>query len=232
MKYIQIGLLVSVICWYSPVFAQSTPPDTLMTYGDSMQTTAPASPKKFWVNLRGGVVLPDFYRRSADAVRSPVFNKPLLGWQAGLSIEMAHSRWYGARIELSYVRKGANEVFAENNLRLESSTKLDYAQVVLLPLILKPGLRKIQPYLGVGGYVGYLLNASHSVAPNGLQAREDAAFGSYLNKLDYGWVASVGCYLWRHPLELRYEAGLTDLFKPEQVPASVRNQAVSLHFSL
>lgn len=195
---------------------------------------APSSqePKKTWVNLRAGVVLPDFYKRTGDAIRPPVLDNPLVGFQGGLSIEMGHSRWYGARAEISYVRKGAREVFVEAGNALESTTQLDYAQAVLLPVILKPGFRKIQPFIGFGGYAGYLIQAEQSLVVNGRAAASAPDFGDNFNTLDYGWALSVGCYLGRHPLELRYEAGLADIFQERRIRSSARNQALSLHFSL
>ncbi|GAB3048401.1 porin family protein [Spirosoma pulveris] len=212
--------------------AQTITNDTLLSAVDTVHTTEPAKLKRSWVNVRGGVVIPDFYRRSADAVRSPVLNQPFIRWQAGLSIEMAHSRWYGSRIEMSYVQKGAKELFAETNTQMESTTRLDYAQLVLLPIILKPGFRKVQPYIGAGGYVGYLVNAKHSLLINGREAYIGDRFYEYTNKIDYGWAVSTGCYLWRHPLEIRYEIGMANLFKPDQVPAKVGNQTLSINFSL
>jgi len=192
----------------------------------------PKKSKKTWVNLRGGVVLPDFYKRSEDAVRSPVLDNPLVGFQGGLSIEMAHSRWYGARVELSYVRKGAREVFVEPGNTLESTTKLDYIQAVVMPVIIKPGLRKVQPFIGFGGYAGYLVHVDQSLLVNGRARASTINFGDNFNKLDYGWALSVGCYLGRHPIELRYEAGLAELFQERKIPSSARNQSVSFHFSL
>ncbi|GAA4458076.1 hypothetical protein GCM10023189_29790 [Nibrella saemangeumensis] len=202
---------------------------------DSVMVSSVNTPRSLrgsWVNLRGGIMLPDFYKRSSEAVRLPVLQKPYLGWQAGLSVEVAHSRWHGSRIEVSFVRKGANELFAENGHRLESTTRLSYAQVALLPVIVKARGERFSPFLGIGGYGAYLLNATHQVRLNGAPAVPDKNLPNHFRKLDYGWTVGAGVYLGRRPLELRYESGLTDVFREGYLTTPVRNQAVSLLFSL
>ena len=182
---------------------------------------------KMRLRVRAGVVLSDFARGSLHKA-APL--RGLLGFQAGASMELTHSRHFGSRLELSYVQKGAHEKVdglpGGDSTSFTTTARLGYAHFALMPLILKAGLPKINPFLTLGGYGSYLLHASYKPG----SALATGRFSDSLNKLDYGWVVGLGAYVMNRPIEFRYEGGLSNVNKDKAaVPA--RNQAVSFHLS-
>jgi len=215
--------LLTCLIFISPLigFAQEENPDSL---------TSPQkkrSPNYFGVKI-GGLVS-SFSHENKLLIPSPGKNS-LPAWQAGVSMDFFTNKNYNARVELSYLNKGAKEKFENDRITIHSTNRLQYLQLSLLPLVIKPGYKKINPYLAFGGYYARRIGIK-SESKTGQGAWEkDVVTAANLNvKNDYGYSVSAGVYIWKRPVfELRYEAGLPSVSSTSRI----KNRSIILSFSI
>jgi hypothetical protein len=166
----------------------------------------------------------------AGALAIPMPNKnTFTSWHAGLSMDMLTRKHYNSRIEFSYLTKGARETFGNDRIAFECKNRMRYIQLSVLPVIIKSGFKRVNPYLGLGGYYARRIGIkSHWNTGNGWE--NDIQTSQNLDlKNDFGYSVSVGIYAWRRPFaELRYERGLTSVSSFQ----TIRNQALVLSLSI
>ena len=186
-------------------------------------------PLKNYVGIRFGGIAGTFAEKNNLSIPS-LGNKSMISWHAGVSCDMFTSKKYSARLELSYVNKGAEETFGNERVAIQSNNKLTYLQLSALPLIIKPGFRKINPYLAIGGYYAHRLSIhSEASVNNGPWETDRTTAANFDIKNDYGYSVSLGMYIWQRPLfELRYEAGIPSVSST----STIKNRSIILSFSI
>ena len=215
--------LLTCLIFISPLigFAQEENPDSL---------TSPQkkrSPNYFGVKI-GGLVS-SFSHENKLLISSPGKNS-LPAWQAGVSMDFFTNKNYNARVELSYLNKGAKEKFENDRITIHSTNRLQYLQLSLLPLVIKPGYKKINPYLAFGGYYARRIGIkSESKTGQGAWEKDEVTAANLNVKNDYGYSVSAGVYVWKRPVfELRYEAGLPSVSSTSRI----KNRSIILSFSI
>ncbi|CAG4991010.1 hypothetical protein DYBT9275_00658 [Dyadobacter sp. CECT 9275] len=190
-------------------------------------------PKKASVNYFGfrfGGLSSDFSGNGGVGIPAPG-GKSLLGWHAGGAMDLYTRKYYNARVELSYISKGGKDTFGNERIEMESMNRSQYVQLSVLPLIVKPGFKKINPYLGLGGYYARRV-AMKSRTRTSLEPawENDPVTARNLNvKNDFGYSLSLGIYVWKRPLlEMRYEAGIPSVSSTSRI----KNRSLVLSFSI
>jgi len=202
-------------------FAQEEYPDSLAI-----------AQKKHAANYFGvkiGGLASSFSHENKLLVPSPGKNS-FPAWQAGVSMDFFTNQNYNARVELSYLSKGAKEKFENDRITIQSTNRLRYLQLSVLPLVIKPGYKKINPYLALGGYYARRIEIkSDSKTGQGAWEKDEITAANLNVKDDYGYSVSVGVYVWKRPVfELRYEAGLPSVSSTSRI----KNRSIILSFSI
>ncbi|MCF0055950.1 outer membrane beta-barrel protein [Dyadobacter sp. CY356] len=209
------------LVWPLAIIAQNSPPDTNSV-----------SKKKHSANYSGikfGALASSFSHKNELLVPAPV-KKSLPAWHAGVSMDLFTKTHYNARVELSYMNKGAKETFSNDQISIRNTNRLHYLQVSALPLIIKPGFRKINPYIAFGGYYARRIGIKSRTKTGQGSWENDPVTAENLNvKNDYGYSISAGVYIWKRPVfELRYEAGIPSVSSS----SGIKNRSVILSFSI
>jgi hypothetical protein len=214
-------LPITLLLFFSTlaVHAQELLPDGVPTH---------RKPAKNYFGVKLGGLASNFDHAGQSTV--PVPGKSThMSWHAGLSTDLLTRKHYNSRIELSYVTKGANEKFANDKMQIESKNRLRYIQLSVLPVIIKSGLKKVNPYLGLGGYYARRIGITSQWNTGGGWENDMYTVRNLDVKNDFGYSVSVGIYAWRRPFaEIRYEGGLTSISSFQKV----RNQALVLSLSI
>ena len=214
---------------FSGLSAQEIQSDTSRIVSDSVGiSTRDTLPKKDRVNYFGvrlGGTLPYFNHQKGNpegALSGNIFPN----WHAGLSLDMFTRKYYHARIDLEYINKGAKETFQGRDFSIHAENKLQYAQLSVLPIVVKPGFKKVNPYLGFGGYYAYQIGKkSYYTIDSGERQTDDVTNDLLSEKQDYGLCVSLGMYLKKKPLvEVKYAWGLVDVMPGY----GVKNRSLSL----
>lgn len=186
-------------------------------------------PLKNYAGIRFGGMASTFAEKSSFSIPS-IGNRSAISWHAGVSSDMFTSKNYNARVELSYVNKGAREIFSNERVAIQSNNKLRYLQLSVLPLVIKPGFQKINPYLAIGGYYAHRLSIHSEASVNDGPWETDKTTAANLDvKNDYGYSVSLGMYIWQRPIfELRYEAGIPSVSST----STIKNRSIILSFSI
>ncbi|MEO6687353.1 MAG: outer membrane beta-barrel protein [Dyadobacter sp.] len=199
---------------------------------NSQQDSISIKKKKHSANyygIRFGGLASSFSHKNNLLIPSPG-KKSLPAWHAGVAMDLFTKTHYNARVELSYLNKGSRETFTNDRISIQSNNRLHYLQISALPLVIKPGYRKINPYIAIGGYYARRI---------GIKSRSKAGQGSWENdpvtaenldvKNDIGYSISAGVYIWKRPVfELRYEAGLPSVSSS----SNIKNRSVILSFAI
>lgn len=203
------------------VSAQNSPQDSISVFRKKGSAN--------YFGIRFGGLASSFSHKDNLLIPTPG-KKSLPAWHAGVAMDLFTKTHYNARVELSYLDKGAKETFTNDQISIQSTNRLQYLQVSALPLIIKTGCRKINPYIAFGGYYARRIGIKSKSKTGQGSWNNDPVTAKNLNaKNDYGYSVSVGVYIWKRPLfELRYEAGL-----PSVSPSStIKNRSVILAFSI
>lgn len=186
-------------------------------------------PQKDYIGIRFGGIASTFAEKNNLSIPS-LGSSSLKSWHAGISCDMFTQKYYNARLELSYLTKGAKETFGNERVAIQSINKLHYLQLSAIPVVIKPGFRKINPYLALGGYYAQRLGINSRMSvDNGPWEADDFTAANLNRKNDYGYSVSVGVYVWRRPLlELRYEAGIPSVSST----SNIKNRSIALSFSI
>ena len=199
---------------------------------NSPQDSISVSRKKSAANYLGIRVggLASSFSHENDLLLPTPGKKSLPAWHAGVAMDLFTKTHYNARLELSYLNKGAKEIFTNDQISIQSTNRLHYLQISALPLIVKPGYRKINPYIAFGGYYARRVGIKSKSKTGHNSWDNDPVTAKNLNiKNDYGYSVSVGVYIWKRPLfELRYEAGLPSV----SASSTIKNRSVILAFSI
>ncbi|GAB2775326.1 hypothetical protein GCM10027275_18030 [Rhabdobacter roseus] len=197
---------------------------SLWVLAGSVRAQPGTQPPSNFVGVRLGVLSSTYHSPGMPTLAFPA--PPNWKWQAGLLFDLFIHRHYNARLELAYVNKGADITFKNDLAQVRSVSRLRYLQANLMPLILKPGFPKLNPYLGVGGYFSSLLRGDWKYGTPGGTLQPDPVTAEMLrNNVDYGLALSVGLYIRHFPvLELRGEWGLADLMPPH----GLKNKSTAL----
>ena len=204
------------------VHAQNDLPDSTVV--------TPKKKAKNYYGVRFGGLASNFSHSSGNSIPS-LSNKSMLSWHAGLSADFFTQPYYNARLELSYISKGAKETFGNDRINIGSTNRLQYLQLNVLPLIVKPGFRKINPYIALGGYYAKRVGIKSRWKPgNNAAWEEDVLTANNLNVTqDYGYSVSLGIYVWRRPLfEIRYEGGIPSVSSTSKI----RNRSILFSISI
>lgn len=209
------------LVWPLAIIAQNCPPDTISV-----------SQKKHSANYSGikfGALASSFSHKNELLVPAPG-KKSLPAWHAGVSMDLFTKTHYNARVELSYLNKGAKETFSNDQISIRNTNRLHYLQISALPLIIKPGFRKINPYFAFGGYYARRIGIKSRTKTGQGSWENDPVTAENLNiKNDYGYSISAGVYIWKRPVfELRYEAGIPSVSSS----SGIKNRSVILSFSI
>lgn len=216
-------LLLTCILFVTPL---------LINAQNSLPDTASVMQKKHTANYFGikfGGLASAFSHKNEVLIPAPG-KKSLPAFHAGVAMDLFTKTHYNARLELSYLNKGAKETFSNDQISIQNTNRLQYLQISALPLIIKSGYRKINPYIAFGGYYARRI---------GIKSRSKAGSGSWENdpvtaenlnvKNDYGYSVSAGVYIWKRPVfELRYEAGLASVSSS----SNIKNRSLILSFSI
>ncbi|WP_254412199.1 outer membrane beta-barrel protein [Dyadobacter diqingensis] len=183
---------------------------------------------KNYLGFKVGGVASTFTHNRSLAIPS-LNGGALLAWQAGISADLFTRKHYNARAELVYLSKGAKETFSNDRIDIHSKNKLNYIQLSVLPLIVKAGFEKVNPYLGIGGYYARRVGIRSSWK-YGDEWQNDALSADVLNaRNDFGYSVALGIYVWKKPFaEIRYEGGL----KSVSASRNVKNSSIILSFSI
>ncbi|WP_128547542.1 porin family protein [Larkinella soli] len=225
------GFLLLIVCSPHFCFANASVafPDSSGTRVDSIASSAFP---RFRFQPFLSILAPGFSHSGRLSVPNPFLNNPLFGLQAGVGLEIGYSRRMAARLELSYVRKGAREVFGQRTDRLEATTKLHYAQLNLMPLILKPEWKRFPVTAGFGVYGGCLLKMSHRYTVNHGAVFSNVLLSDNFRSMDFGWTLSLGYQGFRLPLELRFEAGFRPILPSHGLQTPLYNRVLALHLTI
>ena len=215
------------------VNAQDVKPDSskiLQNYNSEVtQTdTVKKKPRVNYFGVRLGATLP-YFNHAKGNPSGALSDNIFWNWHAGLSMDFFTRRYYNARIDVEYINKGAKETFTGDGLVIHTQNKLQYGQVTVMPIVIKPGFTKVNPYLGFGGYYAYQIGKKSYYTIDGGERQNDEVTNKLLTaKNDYGLCVSLGMYLKRKPLlEVRYAWGLADI-----MPAyGIKNRSLSLSIS-
>ncbi|WP_159467840.1 outer membrane beta-barrel protein [Dyadobacter sp. 3J3] len=196
------------------------------------QDSISISKKKHSVNYLGfrfGGLASSFSHKNDLLIPAPG-KKSLPAWHAGVAMDLFTKTHYNARVELSYLNKGAKETFTNDQISIQSTNRLQYLQLTALPLIIKPGYRKINPYIAFGGYYARRIGIKSKSKTGQGSWENDPVTAENLNvKNDFGYSVSAGVYFWKRPVfELRYEAGLSSVSSS----SGIKNRSVILSFSI
>lgn len=184
--------------------------------------------KTNYFGVKIGGLASSFAHNSGIALPSPGKQK-MIGWQAGLALDMFTQKNYNARVELAYNTKGAKETFSNDLIAIQTQNKLQYVQLSVLPFIVKHSLGKVTPYLGLGGYYARRVGIKSRWKP-GTEWEVDIQSANNLNvKNDFGYSVSLGIYVWKKPFaEIRYEGGLNSVSST----SSIKNRSIVLSLAI
>ncbi|MBE9463595.1 outer membrane beta-barrel protein [Dyadobacter subterraneus] len=208
----------------------------IFPFGLTAQNSQPGSvltkQKKHTINyigLKFGALASSFSRNSSIMMPSPG-KKSLSAWHAGLAMDLFSKVNYNARVELSYLSKGARETFNNDRISIQSKNRLHYLQLSALPLVLKGGSKKINPYLAFGGYYARRIGINSQSKTPQQNWENDPITTKNLNvRGDYGYSVSAGIYIRKRPVfEIRYEAGLRSVSSS----SDIKNRSLILSFSI
>lgn len=204
----------------------------LITAQNSSQDSILVKQKKQSVNyygIRFGGLASSFSHKNDFLIPTPG-KKSLPAWHAGVAMDLFTKTHYNARVELSYLNKGAKETFTNDRISIHSTNRLHYLQISALPLVIKPGYRKINPYIALGGYYARRIGIkSKSKVEQGSWENDPVTAENLDVKNDIGYSISAGVYIWKRPVfELRYEAGLPSVSSS----SSIKNRSIVLSFSI
>ncbi len=203
------------------IIAQNSYPDSL--------SVPEKKPSVNYFGIRFGGLASSFSHNPDLLVPAPGKNS-LPAWHAGLAMDLFTKKYYNARIELSYLSKGARETFTNDRIAIQSTNRLQYIEISALPLIIKPGFKKINPYLALGGYYARRVGIKSRSKTGAGSWEKDQVTADNLNVTnDYGYSVSAGIYVWKRPVfELRYEAGLRSVSST----SNIKNRSVILSISI
>jgi hypothetical protein len=155
--------------------------------------------------------------------------KSLTSWHAGVAMDLLHKKNYNARVELSYITKGAKEMFGNDRIEIESVNKLRYVQLSVLPLIVSTNMGKVSPYIGLGGYYAQRVGIKSEWKPGSDWENDMIAAANLDKKNDVGYSVSLGIYFRKKSFaELRFEGGLTSLSST----SNVKNRSLILSIAI
>ncbi len=176
-----------------------------------------------------GANMPQFYRANNEIVRFP-FIKPKYSWQAGIFMDIVDTKKYSLKLELAYNNKGAKEKFSDDlNNTLESEADLTYGQINLFPIVYKPlGAKKISPFISIGGYYSYLINARYKTKVKNTTYFIDETAKSNTLKEDYGVNLALGLNYKKISLEYRIEAGIPKILNQSETLSTIKNKTHSI----
>ncbi len=164
-----------------------------------------------------------------DGVLAPLPGKGSLpAWHAGIALDLLAQKNYNARIELSYLNKGARETFENARISIQNKNRLQYIQISALPLVIRPNFKKINPYFGLGAFYSRRIGIkSKSKTGQGTWANDPVTADNLNIKNDFGYSVSAGIYVRKRPLcEIRYEAGLPSV----SATSRIKNRSIVLSF--
>lgn len=186
--------------------------------------------------IKFGATTSSFYRDSKDKFLPPSTN-PNLGFHFGFILDLINKKRFGSQLELSYVLKGASETFQSATQTTKVKTKLHYAQLDIIPIIVKPfGYRPFNPYVSIGFYYSYLLSPKIDYTVerelNGIifTDNEKPLDFKLFEKSDYGLFANAGIKFKSISVEYRHEFGLKDLISEVSLKNQINNLSLKLTY--
>lgn len=152
-----------------------------------------------------------------------------LGWHAGVAMDFWTKPRYNARVEMSYITKGAKETFGNDRIEIPTRNKLQYVQLSMLPVILKHDFGKVKPYIGLGGYYAQRVGIKSEWKPGGSWENDVFSATNLDRKSDFGYSIALGIYVKRRPLaELRFEGGLNAVSSTTKI----KNRSIVLSLAI
>lgn len=186
--------------------------------------------KREAIHFIASLVSPHFIRQN-DKVQ--LYEPDFRHFRSGLQFSILDYRYYSLWLNAVYAGKGANETFVSSTgeISVEAKTLIHYAQFELIPVVIKSGISKINPYIFVGGYYGWRVGEEKDFSLNGkvLGYSERTEF---LSKNDYGYILGGGIILFKIPIELRYSVGLQPISNYSDPNKNFANSTFSIGFIL
>jgi hypothetical protein len=152
--------------------------------------------------LKGGFTM---YKSIVDFDNYEVNSDSRAGFAAGVFAEFRFNEYVSVQPELLYIQKNSEETDDLFNGSEMIETTFTYIDVPVLLKINVPLERSVSPFIAVGPYIGYLLDAKES------QGGETADVKEFLKDINYGLAAGAGFKLRMFSFEIRYDLGLADI---------------------
>ena len=143
---------------------------------------------------------------------------PKIGLAAGIFVEKPFSDLLSGQVEALYVQKGGKGDLAGTDIDLDVETgdgklTLSYLDIpAMLKLNIPIKSEEVSPFIYVGGFAGYLLDATASTDEGSFDGIE---IKDLLNDLNYGFILGAGANFGTISVDLRYDIGLANLFDSE-----------------
>ncbi|MCF0059155.1 outer membrane beta-barrel protein [Dyadobacter sp. CY356] len=202
----------------------------ILTAQHSQPHSLATDQKKHFINYIGfrfGGLASSFSHSSSLLIPSPG-KKSMPAFHAGAAMDFFSKANYNARVELSYLSKGAKETFQNDRIAIQSTNRLHYVQLSALPLVIKTGDKKINPYIALGGYFARRIGIKSRSKTGQENWENDPMTANNLNvENDYGYSVSAGINIRKRPLfEIRYEAGLHSV----STSSDIKNRSLIVSF--
>ncbi len=152
--------------------------------------------------------------------------KSITSFQVGAFISFDISKNFALQPEIYYVMRGAraDEFFAVIGQEFKAKIKIDYIEIPLLLKYKTPLAHRMKPILFAGPYIGFRLNAYHTVGLIELEREGD--YKEQVKNQYLGLVVGGGIEFNLKSMKLildgRYSFGVTSILEPESVQPDQR----------
>ncbi len=191
-----------------------------------------SKPYTYWPRIAGfkmGLTGSDYFRDINDKFQKPL-KKPNLGLHMGIIADIINVRWFASQAELAFVMKGSKENFINDGETINTKSNLNYVQLELIPLQIKPlGFLRFNPYVSGGFYWAKLVTNKFEYTISrslyGTQFVDEPQRLNVINLLntDKGYILNAGLKTKRFGIEYRHEFGQTEIIKGTNIKNQLNN---------